>query len=68
MTDKTFRVIDLLDVIRMMYKNERNPSTKELYLKYGLSIKKLLNEREISELDEFEDVKVMIWNKVIEFK
>jgi len=51
-----------------MYKNERNPSTKELYLKYGLSIKKLLNERRISELDEFEDVKVMIWNKVIEFK
>ncbi|WP_396631201.1 hypothetical protein [Mammaliicoccus sciuri] len=54
--------------MRMMYKNERNPSTKELYLKYGLSIKKLLNERQISELDEFEDVKVMIWNKVIEYK
>lgn len=68
MTDKTFRVIDLLEVMRMMCKNERNPSTKELYLKYGLSIKKLLNERQISELDEFEDVKVMIWNKVIEFK
>lgn len=65
---KIFRVIDVLEIMRKMYRNERNPPTKELYLKYGLSIRQLLQDEHISELDKYEDVKSIIWKKATQLK
>ncbi|WP_301420188.1 hypothetical protein [Mammaliicoccus lentus] len=65
---KIFRVIDVLEIMRMMYRKERNPPTKELYLKYGLSIRQLLQDGHISELDKYEDVKSIIWKNASQLK
>lgn len=61
---KIFTVEQALQVARKLYKNERNPFVKGYYLKFGVTMKEMLERQEINELDDYDEVKNKIYDEM----
>lgn len=54
---KVFTVERALELARKLYKNERNPLVKGYYLKFGVTMKEMIGNGLINELDNYDEVK-----------
>jgi len=63
---KVFTIEDALQLARRMYKEERNPIIKGYYLKFGVTMKEMLDDGSIGELDEFDEYKESIYDRMEE--
>lgn len=61
---KVFTIEDALQLARRMYKEERNPIIKGYYLKFGVTMKEMLDDGSIGELDEFDEYKESIYDRM----
>ena len=61
---KIFTVEQALQVARKLYKNERNPLVTGYYLKFGVTMKEMLERHEINELDDYDEVKNKIYDEM----
>lgn len=59
-----FNILNALELARKLYKNERNPLVKGYYLKFGVTMKEMLERHEINELDDYDEVKNKIYNEM----
>lgn len=63
---KVFTIEDALQLARRMYKEERNPIIKGYYLKFGITMKEMLDDGSIGELDSFDEYKESIYSRMEE--
>lgn len=63
---KVFTIEDALQLARRMYKEERNPIIKGYYLKFGVTMKEMLDDGSIGELDDFDEYKESIYDRMEE--
>ena len=63
---RVFTIEDALQLARRMYKEERNPIIKGYYLKFGVTMKEMLDDGSIGELDEFDEYKESIYDRMEE--
>lgn len=61
---KVFTIERAMQVARKLYKDERNPLVKGYYLKFGVTMKEMLERQEIQELDDYDEVKEKIYNEM----
>ncbi len=61
---KVFTVEKALELARKLYKDERNPLIKGYYLKFGVTMKEMLERQEINELDNYDEVKGKIYDEM----
>ncbi|WP_239700254.1 hypothetical protein [Mammaliicoccus sp. D-M17] len=61
---KVFTVENALQLARKLYKNERNSLVKGYYLKFGVTMKEMLERQEINELDDYDEVKNKIYDEM----
>lgn len=59
-----FNILNALELARNLYKNERNPLVKGYYLKFGVTMKEMLERHEINELDDYDEVKNKIYDEM----
>lgn len=65
---KVFTIERAMEVARKLYKDERNPLVKGYYLKFGVTMKEMLERQEIQELDDYDEVKEKIYNEMEKWK
>ena len=63
---KVFTIEDALQLARRMYKEERNPIIKGYYLKFCVTMKEMLDDGSIGELDDFDEYKESIYDRMEE--
>lgn len=61
---KTFTIEDVLQLARKLYKEERNPLVKGYYLKFGITMKEMLEKEVIQPLDDYDEVKEQIYDEM----
>ncbi|MFT2142280.1 hypothetical protein [Mammaliicoccus sciuri] len=61
---RVFTVEKALEIARKLYKDERNPLVKGYYLKFGVTMKEMLERQEINELDNYDEVKEKIYDEM----
>ncbi|WP_323706933.1 hypothetical protein P3U62_08365 [Mammaliicoccus vitulinus] len=61
---KVFTVERALELARKLYKNERNPLVKGYYLKFGVTMKEMIGNGLINELDNYDEVKNKIYDEM----
>ncbi|MDT0701986.1 hypothetical protein RM652_02570 [Mammaliicoccus sciuri] len=61
---KVFTVEKALELARKLYKDERNPLVKGYYLKFGVTMKEMLENGQINELDNYDEVKEKIYDEM----
>lgn len=61
---KTFTIEDALQLARKLYKEERNPLVKGYYLKFGVTMKEMLEKEVIQPLDDYDEVKEQIYDEM----
>lgn len=61
---KTFTIEDVLQLARKLYKEERNPLVKGYYLKFGVTMKEMLEKEVIQPLDDYDEVKEQIYDEM----
>ena len=61
---KVFTIERAMEVARKLYKYERNPLVKGYYLKFGITMKEMLERQEIQELDDYDEVKEQIYDEM----
>lgn len=61
---KIFTVEQALELARKLYKNERNPLVKGYYLKFGVTMKEMIGNGLINELDNYDEVKEKIYDEM----
>ena len=61
---KVFTVEKAIEVARKLYKNERNPLVKGYYLKFGVTMKEMIDNGQINELDNYDEVKTKIYDEM----
>ena len=61
---KVFTIERAMEVARKLYKDERNPLVKGYYLKFGVTMKEMLERQEINELDNYDEVKEKIYDEM----
>ncbi|WP_239745233.1 hypothetical protein [Mammaliicoccus sp. F-M27] len=61
---KVFTVERALELARNLYKNERNPLVKGYYLKFGVTMKEMIGNGLINELDNYDEVKNKIYDEM----
>lgn len=59
-----FNISNALQLARKLYKDERNPLVKGYYLKFGITMKEMLERQEINELDNYDEVKEKIYDEM----
>lgn len=59
-----FSISNALELARKLYKNERNPLVKGYYLKFGVTIKEMIRNGLINELDNYDEVKNKIYDEM----
>lgn len=60
----TFTVEQALQLARKLYKNERNPIVKGYYLKFGVTMKEMLDNQILNDLDNYDEVKTKIYDEM----
>ena len=65
---KVFTIERAMEVARKLYKDERNPLVKGYYLKFGVTMKEMLERQEIQELDDYDEVKEKIYDEMEKWK
>lgn len=60
----TFTVEQALQLARKLYKNERNPLVKGYYLKFGVTMKEMLDNQVLNDLDNYDEVKTKIYDEM----
>lgn len=61
---KVFTIERAMELARKLYKNERNPLVKGYYLKFGVTMKEMLENGQINELDNYDEVKEKIYDEM----
>lgn len=61
---KVFTIERALEVARKLYKDERNPLVKGYYLKFGVTMKEMIENGQINELDNYDEVKEKIYDEM----
>lgn len=61
---KVFTVEKALELARKLYKDERNPLVKGYYLKFGVTMKEMIENGQINELDNYDEVKEKIYDEM----
>ena len=61
---KVFTIESAMEVARKLYKDEGNPLVKGYYLKFGVTMKEMLERQEINELDNYDEVKEKIYDEM----
>lgn len=61
---KVFTIESAMEVARKLYKDERNPLVKGYYLKFGVTMKEMIENGQINELDNYDEVKNKIYNEM----
>lgn len=59
-----FSISNALELARKLYKNERNPLVKGYYLKFGVTMKEMIDNGLINELDNYDEVKNKIYDEM----
>ena len=59
-----FDVSNALQLARKLYKDERNPLVKGYYLKFGVTMKEMIENGQINELDNYDEVKEKIYDEM----
>lgn len=59
-----FSISNALELARKLYKNERNPLVKGYYLKFGVTMKEMIGNGQINELDNYDEVKNKIYDEM----
>lgn len=59
-----FNISNALQLARKLYKNERNPLVKGYYLKFGVTMKEMIENGQINELDNYDEVKEKIYDEM----
>lgn len=61
---KVFTIERAMEVARKLYKDERNPLVKGYYLKFGVTMKEMIENGQINELDNYDEVKEKIYDEM----
>ncbi|WP_239733030.1 hypothetical protein [Mammaliicoccus sp. E-M26] len=61
---KVFTIERAMEVARKLYKDERNPLVKGYYLKFGVTMKEMIENGQINELDNYDEVKNKIYDEM----
>ena len=61
---KVFTIERAMEVARKLYKDERNPLVKGYYLKFGVTMKEMIENGQINELDNYDEVKEQIYDEM----
>lgn len=61
---KIFTVEKALELARKLYKDEKNPLVKGYYLKFGVTMKEMIENGQINELDNYDEVKEKIYDEM----
>lgn len=59
-----FNISNALQLARKLYKDERNPLVKGYYLKFGVTMKEMIENGRINELDNYDEVKEKIYDEM----
>lgn len=59
-----FNILNALQLARKLYKDERNPLVKGYYLKFGVTMKEMVENGQINELDNYDEVKEKIYDEM----
>lgn len=59
-----FNISNALELARKLYKNERNPLVKGYYLKFGVTMKEMIENGQINELDNYDEIKEKIYDEM----
>ena len=59
-----FDISNALQLARKLYKDERNPLVKGYYLKFGVTMKEMIENGRINELDNYDEVKEKIYDEM----
>ena len=59
-----FDISNALQLARKLYKDERNPLVKGYYLKFGVTMKEMIENGQINELDNYDEVKEKIYDEM----
>ncbi|MBF0773251.1 hypothetical protein E4T86_04330 [Mammaliicoccus sciuri] len=59
-----FNISNALQLARKLYKDERNPLVKGYYLKFGVTMKEMIENGQINELDNYDEVKEKIYDEM----